>query len=190
MFITLFSYLSTAAWKQKLWDGNISLLECVNMSGSKFWRRKSLQPLPHCFVLQCVGGWLPCYCTHLGSWEQRRWWSGRGTPWFGSFCTFCSRRPGLHGREWLKEGCSVEENHSWLHSWNWINVIICTLLLYSLNLQQYARVTSWWVTQRSTLSEKYIFAKRSIFLTLKEVQIAQKAHFPTKLFMNYPIFGH
>ena len=36
------------------------------------------------------------------------------------------------------------------------------------------------MTQRSTLSEKYIFAKRSIFLTLKEVQIAQKAHFPLK----------
>ena len=51
------------------------------------------------------------------------------------------------------------------------------------------RVTGWWVTQRSTLSEKCIFAKRSIFLTLKEVRIAQKAHFPTKLFLNYPIFG-
>ena len=135
MFITLFSYLSTAAWKQKVWDGNISLLECVNIFGSKFWRLKSLQPLSHRFVLQSVGGLSPCYCTHLGSWEQRRWWSGKGTPWFGSFCTFCSRRPGLHGREWLKEGCSVEENHSWLHSWNWINRIISAhlLLLYSLN---------------------------------------------------------
>ena len=50
------------------------------------------------------------------------------------------------------------------------------------------RVTSCWVTQRSNLSVKYIFAKRSIFLTLKEVQIAQKAHFLSKSFMNYPIF--
>jgi len=46
------------------------------------------------------------------------------------------------------------------------------------------------VAQRSTLSEKYIFAKRSIFLTLKEVQIAQKAHFPFKSLMIHAIFDH
>ena len=38
------------------------------------------------------------------------------------------------------------------------------------------------------MSEKYIFAKRSIFLTLKEVQIAQKAHFPLKIINESPHF--
>ena len=56
---------------------------------------------------------------------------------------------------------------------HFIRCIYCTLYLY-------IRVTGWWVTQRSILSEKYIFDKRNIFLTLIEVQIPQKDHFPLK----------
>ena len=36
--------------------------------------------------------------------------------------------------------------------------------------------------------EVYFCQKKYIFFTLKEVQIAQKTHFPSKLYMNYPIF--
>ena len=88
------------------------------------WQRRRVLPVG--CSSRCSHTWAPqpyC-CRHPGSWGQRRSWSGRGIPWFGSFCTFCTRRPGLRAREWLKEGCSVEENHSWLHSWNWINRII------------------------------------------------------------------
>ena len=88
MFITLFSYLSTAALRGR-----------------------------HFIELRTRLRRVPCYCTHRDSWEQRRWWLVTETPLFGSFCTFCSPHPGLRGLVWLKEGCSVEENHSWLHSW-------------------------------------------------------------------------
>ena len=57
------------------------------------------------------------------------------------------------------------------------DVVFTNLVVDKVTAGLYSRVTGCSVTQRSTLSEKYIFAKRSIFLTLKEVQIVQKLIF-------------